>query len=339
MTDTVLVTGGAGFIGSHLVEHLAKTHNVVALDDLSGGTRDNLIDDTRVQFHEMSVNDPLDQLFREYKFSQVFHFAAYAAEGLSHHIRKFNYENNVVGSANVINACVKHGVDRLVFASSIAVYGDGKPPFYETMQCDPCDPYGVAKYAVEMDLAVAARHYGLEYTVFRPHNVYGERQNICDPFRNVVGIFLRNACRGDALPIFGDGTQSRAFTYVRDIIGPIVDAATDSRCINQTFDIGGQQVYTVNELAAAVGKALDVSVEKRYLPERPEAKHAYATHEKIKHWFPSMCQTSLSDGLAAMAEQVAISLEHGKTQLPALEVADWLPDSWRMHYSDSVSLQ
>ena len=219
----VLVTGAAGFIGSHLTRRLMESgYRVVALDDLSGGFRDNLPADA--DFVEASVldQDRLTKLFEKHKFRHVYHLAAYAAEGLSHFIRKFNYSNNVLGSMNLINLSVRHGVERFVFTSSIAVYGSNQVPMHERMAPSPEDPYGIAKYAVELDLRAAHELFGLQYTVFRPHNVYGEYQNIGDRYRNVIGIFMNQLALGQPLTIFGDGQQQRAFSYIDDVVWPMV---------------------------------------------------------------------------------------------------------------------
>src|SRR5947207_10978733 len=154
----ILVTGAAGFIGSHVAEQLlARGHEVVGLDDLSGGFADNV--PKGAVFYEGSVLDTalVPRIFAEHRMTHVFHLAAYAAEGLSHFIRRFNYTNNVVGSMNLINAAVRHEVECFVFTSSIAVYGALEPPMREEQAPRPEDPYGIAKYAVELDLAAAEK--------------------------------------------------------------------------------------------------------------------------------------------------------------------------------------
>ena len=169
---TSLVTGGAGFIGSHVARHLlASGAKVVVLDDLSGGFTDNV--PRGAVFVEGSILDPalIESLFQRHKFDHVYHLAAYAAEGLSHFIKRFNYTNNVVGSVNLINAAVNHQVKCFVFTSSIAVYGAGQTPMTEEMTPVPEDSYGIAKLSIEQELRVTHEMFGLNYVIFRPHNV------------------------------------------------------------------------------------------------------------------------------------------------------------------------
>ena len=172
----VLVTGGAGFIGSHVADHLvARGHDVTVLDDLSGGFPDNV--PAAARFVQASITDAaaVDRLFAEAGFDYVYHLAAYAAEGLSHFIRRFNYTNNVIGSVNLINASINTGVKGFVFTSSIAVYGSAPGPVSEQTPPRPEDPYGIAKFAVEQDLHSCHEMFGLRSVIFRPHNVYGPR--------------------------------------------------------------------------------------------------------------------------------------------------------------------
>ena len=220
----ILVTGGAGFIGSHLAEGLVNQgHEVVVLDDLSGGFEDNVVKGASLV--QGSVTDVLlvDTLFSKERFEYVYHLAAYAAEGLSHFIKRFNYTNNLIGSVNLINAAVNYGVKCFVFTSSIAVYGASPElPMTEMTIPHPEDPYGIAKLAVEQELAVSKQMFGLDYVIFRPHNVYGERQNIGDKYRNVVGIFMNQILQGKPMTVFGDGTQTRAFSYIGDLVPAMV---------------------------------------------------------------------------------------------------------------------
>src|SRR5262249_47652212 len=150
---------------------------------------------------------------------------------------------------NLINAAVNHEVKCFVFTSSIAVYGANRLPMAEDMTPHPEDSYGIAKLAVEQELRVSRQLFGLNYIVFRPHNVYGEHQNLGDKYRNVVGIFMNQVMHGKPLSIFGDGQQTRAFTYVRDVSPVIARSIFVNAAYNGVFNIGGDQVYTVRELA------------------------------------------------------------------------------------------
>ncbi|HTG58001.1 MAG TPA: NAD-dependent epimerase/dehydratase family protein [Terriglobia bacterium] len=325
-----LVTGAAGFIGSHVVDELLRLGcAVVALDDLSGGFGDNV--DKRARFIQGSVTDAplIARLFTEQCFDYVFHLAAYAAEGLSHFIRRFNYENNLLGSVNLINAAVNHAVQCFVFTSSIAVYGRSQLPMTEDLIPQPEDPYGISKYATELDLRAAHELFGLRYIVFRPHNVYGERQNIGDKYRNVVGIFMNNILQNQPLPVFGDGEQTRAFSYVRDVAPIIARSVKVPGAYNEVFNIGAEQPYTVNELARAVCTAMGVEFRSQYLPARTEVKHAYSDHAKAAHVFGYSPQVSLEEGLRRMTDWVRQAGARQARDFGALEIARNLPPSWQ----------
>src|SRR3954469_15647167 len=183
----ILVTGGCGFIGSHVAEQLlTRGHTVTVLDDLSGGFVENLVDGIKFVRGNITDRDLIDRLFAEGRFEYVYHLAAYAAEGLSPFIKRFNYNNNLIGSVTLINAAINHEVKCFVFTSSIAVYGSNPDlPLREESDARPDDSYGVAKLAVELELRTCKRLFDLDYIIFRPHNVYGERQNIGDKYRNV----------------------------------------------------------------------------------------------------------------------------------------------------------
>jgi UDP-glucose 4-epimerase len=239
--SNVLVTGGAGFIGSHVAEALRNRHDrVMVLDDLSGGFQQNIV--PGVEFVQGSIGDIdlVSCLFKENRFDYVFHLAAYAAEGLSHFIKRFNYDNNLVGSVNLINASVNAGVKCFVFTSSIAVYGaNPELPMTEETRPHPEDPYGIAKLAIEQELRVCKEMFDLNYIIFRPHNVYGERQNIGDKYRNVVGIFMNQALQNRPMTIFGDGEQKRAFSYISDVAPVIARSVELPGAYNHGESIGG----------------------------------------------------------------------------------------------------
>jgi UDP-glucose 4-epimerase len=323
-----LISGGAGFLGSHIADALlADGLSVMVLDDLSGGFRENV--PAGATFTESSIlnADFIDWLFNCHRFRYVFHCAAYAAEGLSPFIRRFNYTNNVVGSAILINAAIKYDVSCFVFTSSIAVYGAGQTPFTEDMTPAPEDPYGIAKYAVEMDLAAAHRQFGLPYIIFRPHNVYGERQNIHDPYRNVVGIFMRQAIAGEPLTIFGDGSQTRAFSYVDDVAPVIARSVRQPEAFGKVYNIGGDRISNVNGLAAAVQSVMGTDMPINRLPPRKEVLHAFSSHSRVSI-FGVEPHTSLTAGLVLMAQWVRAN-PRGPTPSPSPELLKGLPPSWR----------
>lgn len=328
MTKT-LVTGAAGFIGSHVAERLlARGHDVVAVDDLSGGTRGNVPRGAR--FREMSIVDSgaIGHLFAEEKFDHVYHAAAYAAEGLSHFIRRFNYVNNVVGSVNLINAAVNEGVKCFVFFSSIAVYGRNQLPMVESLEPKPEDPYGIAKYSVELDLRAAHEMFGMPFVVFRPHNVYGERQNVNDRFRNVVGIFCRQILTNSPLTIFGDGLQTRAFTYIGDIGDTLASAAECAAARNRVFNIGADQSTSVLELAHLLKKVAGSDVPIVHLESRHEVVHAFSSHDAIRDAFGAGEQTSLEEGLRRTFEWVRHQAILPYTKPCDIEVSRNMPPSW-----------
>ena len=328
---TSLVTGAAGFIGSHVVDELLRMgHRVVALDDLSGGFSGNV--DEKALFVEGSVLDTelIDRLFRAHRFDYVFHLAAYAAEGLSHFIKRFNYTNNVIGSVNLINASVCSGtVQCFVFTSSIAVYGRNQTPMTEEMTPMPEDPYGIAKYAVELDLRESHEIFGLNYVIFRPHNVYGERQNIGDPYRNVIGIFMNQLLQGKPLTVFGDGKQSRAFSYIADVAPIIARSAERPACYNQVFNVGADTPYAVLDLAETVCCVMGKRSKVVHLDARNEVVHAFSSHEKAGKYFGDLQQNvPLEKGLQNMAAWVKRAGSRQGKPFKCIEVSKNMPPAW-----------
>jgi len=324
-----LITGGAGFIGSHVVKHcLALGHEVVVLDDLSGGFEDHIPEGALFVQGSVVDHELVTELFEEHKFDYVYHLAAYAAEGLSHFIRRFNYNNNLVGSINLINESIKHKIKCFVFTSSIAVYGKGQLPMSEDMTPEPEDPYGVSKYAVELDLRSAHEMFGMDYVVFRPHNVYGENQNIGDKYRNVIGIFMNQIMQGQPLTIFGDGTQTRAFSYIDDVAIPIAKSVNIPAAYNQVFNIGADKPYAVNDLVNVVGEEFGVKPAITYLSARNEVLHAYSDHSKAHRVFGAPTGIDLKEGLSRMAAWAKKVGSRQSQEFGNIEITEKLPDGW-----------
>lgn len=328
--SNILVTGGAGFIGSHVTEELVNRHHqVVVLDDLSGGFMDNVV--PGAQFVKGSITDPalVNQLFEEHKFEYVFHLAAYAAEGLSHFIKRFNYNNNLIGSVNLIDASVNHGVKCFVFTSSIAVYGASPElPMTEETVPHPEDSYGIAKLAVEQELKACKEMFDLNYIIFRPHNVFGERQNIGDKYRNVVGIFMNQILQDKPMSVFGDGEQTRAFSYIADVAPVIAESIDVPGAYNQIFNIGADQHYSVNDLANSVALAMGVEPNVAHLPARNEVVNAYSSHDKIRKVFGGRKLVDLQEGLSRMAGWVRQHGARSSSKFENIEITKNFPKAW-----------
>ena len=313
---------------------LDRGYAVTVLDDMSGGFAENVPAAARLVQGSVLDTALLEDLCTQHSYTAIYHLAAYAAEGLSHFIRSFNYQHNLIGSVNLINAAVRHRVRRFVFTYSIAVYGAGQVPMLESTAPQPEDPYGISKYAVELDLKSAHEMFGLAYTIFRPHNVYGELQNIGDRYRNVIGIFMNQIMANQPLTIFGNGEQKRAFSYVDDVARPMVDCLDLPDTCQQIFNIGADQPYSVNELAQAVMHAMGQQVPIQHLEARNEVLDAYWDQSKIAKFFPNLRPpTSLPDGLARMAAW-AKKVGARQTRLfMDVELWDRLPASWEAEFS------
>jgi len=300
----ILITGVAGLLGSRLADFILNNKladEVVGIDDLSGGYLQNVND--RVKFYNKNIlNCDLSQIFKTEMPDYVFHFAAYAAEGLSPFIRSFNYDNNLKSTALIINECIKNDIKRVVFTSSMAVYGHGNGGYFdETQNPSPIDPYGVAKYACEMDIQIAGAQHGIDWCIIRPHNVYGKNQNIWDKYRNVLGIWMYQALNGEDYTIFGDGLQTRSFSYIDDSLLPLWKAAVDTRASKQIINLGGIEQHSIkeaNEILRTIigcGKAI-------HLEQRHEVKHSIPRYQKSIDLLDFQHKTDLTEGLREMWE-------------------------------------
>jgi UDP-glucose 4-epimerase len=328
--QNVLVTGAAGFIGSHVADHcLALGFKVTATDNLSGGFRENV--PAAAEFIEGDLRDPgfVTSLWDDRHFDAVYHLGAYAAEGLSHFVRRFNYDTNLLASINLINQAVNRKVKTFVFTSSIAVYGAGQTPMTEDMTPRPEDPYGISKYAVELDLAAAHEMFGLDFIVFRPHNVYGERQNIADKYRNVIGILMNQLLKGEPMTVFGDGLQTRAFSHVDDVAPIIARSPWVEGARNEIFNVGADTPYTVMQLATEIAGAFGEPCNVKHLEARNEVVHAFSDHAKVQRVFQPPPAVDLRDGIRRMAAWVKSRGPATPVRFGNIEIEKNLPPSWK----------
>lgn len=297
----ILITGVAGLLGSRLADWIIENKpevEIIGVDDLSGGYIENV--NPKVKLYGVDCkSDYLSVIFEKNKPDYVYHFAAYAAEGLSPFIRKYNYSNNLISTANITNECIKHDVKRLVFTSSMAVYGNGKAPFNEKDEPVPINPYGIAKYACELDIKVASEQHSLDWCIIRPHNIYGIKQNIWDKYRNVLGIWMYQYMNGEPMTIFGDGEQKRAFSYIDDSLEPLWNASQLLSCSEQIINLGGTKYYTINE-ANSILRSVINDGDVVYKEQRYEVRNAYPTHQKSIELLGYKDTTSLYDGLKKM---------------------------------------
>jgi UDP-glucose 4-epimerase len=198
----------------------------------------------------------------------------------------------------------------------------------EDTPAHPEDPYGIAKLAVEQELRVCKQIFGLDYVIFRPHNVYGERQNIGDKYRNVVGIFMNQILMGKPMTIFGDGSQTRAFSYIGDVAPIIAEAIEIPEAYNQIFNIGADQPYAVNELARLVAQAMGVEPKIIHFPPRNEVSNAYSSHDKVREVFGDRKRYNLEEGLSRMATWVRQHGARRSQEFEGIEVRKKFPQAW-----------
>ena len=302
----ILITGVAGLLGSRLSDWIIENKpnvQIVGIDDLSGGYIENV--NSKVELWQMNlVNGNISECFERHQFDYVYHMAAYAAEGLSPFIRSYNYQNNLVATSRVINECIKHDIKRLVFTSTMAVYGHGNGDIFDETQVPcPVDPYGIAKYACEMDIKVAGEQHGLDWCIIRPHNVYGVKQNIWDKYRNVLGIWMYQHMNGEPMSIFGDGEQKRAFSFIDDCLEPLWKSSQQENCSKEIINLGGTRHYTINEANETLKEVIKDG-QTVYKEQRHEVKVAVPTWQKSVDLLGYEDKTTLYNGLSQMWEWV-----------------------------------
>ena len=328
----ILITGVAGLLGSRLSDWVINNTNyeVVGIDDLSGGFTENI--NPKVKFYKFNLTnlEKLKEVFKKENIEIIYHFAAYAAEGLSPFIRKFNYENNVIASSNLITCSIEFSIKRFIFASSMAVYGEKyEPPFHEDLLQAPIDPYGIAKYAVEMDLKIASDQHGLNYTIIRPHNFYGINQNIWDKYRNVLGIWMYQILNKESPTIFGDGSQVRAFSYVDDSVIPFWNASQNDNCKGEIINLGGTKEYSISEACNILINVTGQNIKPVYLEPRHESKYAWATWDKSIELLGFEHKVNLEEGVGKMWEWAKKQPNRERYVWPEYELNKGIYEYWK----------
>ena len=327
----ILITGVAGLLGSRLSDYIIKNHpdvHIVGIDDMSGGYKQNV--NPKVELWEMNlVNGNVDECFEKHQFDFVYHFAAYAAEGLSPFIRTYNYQNNLVATSRIITQSIKHNIKRLVFTSTLAVYGHQDGNMFDEIQVPkPIDPYGVAKYGCEMDIQIAGEQHGLDWCIIRPHNVYGVKQNVWDKYRNVLGIWMYQHTIKEPMTIFGDGTQTRAFSYIDDSLEPLWKASQDIRASKQIINLGGVKEYSIND-ANEILREVVGGGEVKYFEGRHEVKHSIPTWQKSIDLLDFEHKTDLKEGLTKMWEWVQTQPVRERFVWPFYELDKGIYSFWK----------
>jgi len=329
----VLVTGCAGLIGSNFCDYLVKTFpemHVVGVDNLSGGFIEHV--NESIHFINADLTNKADQeiIKKEFPVDYVFHFAAWAACGMSGFVRQFNYTQNMLSTAFLISTSIEYDVKRFIFTSSMCVYGsENTSPYNEAMTPIPEDPYSISKYACEMDLKVAYKQHGLEYTIIRPHNVFGPKVNYADPYRNVLAIWMNNTLRDKDITIYGDGEQKRAFTYIDNILPCLWNAAVSEKAKNEIINVGGVIENTINECAQMVSE-ITGNKNIKYYEKRYEIKDAWCTYDKSIEILDYKEHISVYDGLVLMWEWLKQQPERPSRYFDKYELDKNIYSYWKL---------
>ena len=294
----ILVTGVAGFLGSHLAEKLLHLgHEVVGIDNMLGGYEDNV--PKNIDFHKGDCCD-FENIQKIMKgVDVVYHCAATAHEGLSVFSPYEITKNNYLASVAIFSAAVNQKVKRIIFCSSMARYGGQKTPFTENMKPAPVDPYAISKVASEEVLKNLCDLNKIEWVIAVPHNIIGPRQKYDDPFRNVVSIMINRMMQGKAPVIYGDGNQTRCFSYIDDCLSCLIPMLDQKNLNKQTINIGPDEEFvTINKIAEICSNLTGVNLQPIYKKDRPqEVKHATCSADKARSLLNYKTTVSLKEGI------------------------------------------
>jgi len=301
----ILVTGVAGFLGSHLAEKLsAMNHKVVGVDNMLGGYKDNV--PKSIDFFNFDCCD-LKKMNKVMKgIDVVYHCAATAHEGLSVFSPVEITKNNYMASISVFTAAVSHKVKRIIFCSSMARYGDQQTPFTENMKPKPLDPYAISKVAAENVLMNLCDLNNIEWVIAVPHNIIGPRQKYDDPFRNVVSIMINRMLQKKAPIIYCDGEQKRCFSYIDDCISCMIPMLDQKNLNKQIINIGPDEEFvTINKIAEICSNVTRSNLKPIYKKDRPrEVKHASCSADKARKLLNYKTKTDLKNGILKTYEYI-----------------------------------
>ena len=301
----ILVTGVAGFLGSHLAERFIKLgHEVIGIDNMIGGYEDNI--PNKIKFYNFDCCDLKNIDLIMNKIDVVYHCAATAHEGLSVFSPIEITKNNYLASITIITSAIKHEVKRIIYCSSMARYGQGKTPFHEEMEPNPIDPYGISKVAVENVLINLCNLNNIQWVIAVPHNIIGPRQKYDDPFRNVVSIMLNRMLLGKGPIIFGDGNQMRCFSYIDDCIYCLLKMFDSPEVNKQIINIGPDEEFvTINKIAELCKNVTGSNLNPIYKKERPqEVNKATCSANKARKLLKYKTSTDLYTGIKKTYEYI-----------------------------------
>ena len=330
MPKDIFITGIAGFLGSNLAESLIEDgHNVKGNDNLEAGSKHNIPE--KAVFYEADCKD-LDGMSEIIEnVDIIYHCAALAHDGFSVFAPDRINRNIYQATTSVLTASARADIDRFVFCSSMARYGENNPPFTEDMAPDPQTPYAVSKVASESLTKVMAESHDFEYNIAVPHNIIGTGQKYNDPFRNVAAIFINRMIQGEQPIIYGDGEQKRCFSDVDDCVRPMKKLGLEKDIKGEIVNIGPDSEFvTINYLAELIADILDFDLDPIYLDKRPrEVKNAYCSAEKSRALLDYETEKSLRQSLEEMAEWI---IQQGAKDFeyyiePEIE-SENLPETW-----------
>jgi len=327
----IFITGIAGFLGSHLADRMIELgHEVFGNDTLIGGYEDNV--NPNATLYKVDCCDRSRMVEIMQGADIVIHTAATAHEGLSVVSPDFITKNIFQASVSTISAALENKVKRFVYCTSMARYGAQTPPFTEDMTPAPVDPYGIAKVAGEQVLQALAETHGMEWNIAVPHNIVGPRQRYDDPFRNVMSIMINRNLQDKPAIIYGDGLQTRCFSYIDDCVSCLERIALDPAIVGEIINIGPDEgTITVKDMSALVAKETGCNLTPIHMEDRPrEVKHAMCSADKARRLLDYETKTDLTTAIKETVKYIKNrGVKHFDYTFPLEIVNDKTPRTWK----------